>query len=89
MADNETKWGCESVPMRSENQPNSGTDRNRSTGTWLLLAAALLCLGPTGCHSNRALPDAALTEANGATLAQRDVEAIADDYLSALLAVPP
>jgi hypothetical protein len=55
----------------------------------LVLATALLCLGPTGCHSYRALPDAALAEANGATFAQRDVEAIADDYLSALLEYHP
>ncbi len=45
-SNNEMKWWCESEPMRSENQPNSCTDRNRSTGTWLVLAAALLCLGP-------------------------------------------
>ena len=53
------------------------------------MAAALLCLGPTGCQSYRALPDTGLTEANGATLAQRDVEAIADEYLSALLEYHP
>jgi len=75
--------------MRVENQPNSRSDRNRNTGTWSVLAAALLCLGPTGCHSYRALPDAALAEANGPTLAQREVEAIADEYLSALLEYRP
>ena len=75
--------------MRADNQLDLRTNRNRSTGTCLALAAALLCLGPTGCHSYRALPDAALAETNGATLAQRDVEAIADDYLSALLEYHP
>ena len=75
--------------MHFENQPSSRTDCNRSTGTWLVLAAALLGLGSTGCHSYRALPDAALAEANGTALVQRDVEAIADDYLSALLEYHP
>ncbi len=80
--------------MPAENHLNSRSDRNRNTGTWLwsgtwLLAAALLCLGATGCHSNRALPDAALAETNGPALAQRDVEAIADEYLSALLDYRP
>ena len=65
--------------MRAENQRDSRTNRSRSTGTWLVLAAALVCLGPTGCHSYRALPDAAPAEANGTTVAQRDVESIADD----------
>jgi uncharacterized protein (DUF885 family) len=53
------------------------------------LAAALLCLGPAGCHSYRAQPDGALTETNRPTLAQHDVEAIADDYLAALLEYRP
>jgi uncharacterized protein (DUF885 family) len=75
--------------MRAEYQPDSRTDRNRGTGTWLVLVAALLCLGPTGCHSYRALPDTSHTETNRATPAQRDVEAIADDYLSALLEYQP
>lgn len=79
--------------MPAENQLNSRPSRNRNTGTWSgtwsILAAALLCLGATGCHSNRALPDAALAETNGPALAQRDVEAIADEYLSALLEYRP
>jgi len=75
--------------MRSENQLSPISDRIRSTGTWSVLAAALLCLGPTGCHSYRALPDAELAQVNGAILAQRDIEAIADEYLSALLEYHP
>jgi len=71
--------------MRSESRPSPRPDRNRRADTRLILAAALLCLGATGCHSYRALPDAAPADANGAALAQRDVEAIADDYLAALL----
>ena len=58
---------------------------HRSIGTWLVLAAVLACLGPTGCHSYRALPQAAPTKANGPAPAQRDIEAIADDYLSVRL----
>ena len=75
--------------MHSESQPDSPTGRNQSTGRWLVLVAALLCLGPTGCHSYRALPDATPAELRGPTLAQRDVEAIADEYLSALLEYAP
>ena len=75
--------------MPAENQPDSPTDRYQSTGRWLVLVAALRCLGPTGCHSYRALPDAAPAELHGPTLAQRDVEAIADEYLSALLEYAP
>ena len=75
--------------MHSENQRNSRSDCNRNTGTSSVLAAALLCFGPTGCHSYRALPDAVLAEANGAMLAPRDVETIADEYLSALLEYRP
>jgi len=75
--------------MRSENQPNSRSNRNRSISTWSFLAAALFCLGPTGCHSNRALPDAAPTTAQSSSPSPRDIEAIADDYLSALLEYRP
>jgi len=75
--------------MRSENQPNSRSNRNRSISTWSFLAAALFCLGPTGCHSNRALPDAAPTKAQSSSPSPRDIEAIADDYLSALLEYRP
>ena len=74
--------------MPVENQPDSRPGRNRNTGTWLLVAA-LLCIGPTGCHSYRALPDAAPAATHGPTLAQRDVEAIADEYLAALLQYQP
>jgi uncharacterized protein (DUF885 family) len=75
--------------MRAMTQPHSRSCRNQSTGMSGVFAAALLCLGLTGCHSNRAPPDAPLTETRGITLAQRDVEAIADDYLSALLEYYP
>jgi uncharacterized protein (DUF885 family) len=44
--------------MLTGNQPDLRTDRRRGTGTWRVLAAALLCLGLAGCHSYRALPDA-------------------------------
>jgi uncharacterized protein (DUF885 family) len=75
--------------MPAENQPDTRSDCRRGAGPTLVLAAALLCLGPAGCHSNRAQPDGALTETNHPTLAQRDVEAIADDYLAALLEYRP
>ena len=51
----------------------------------IVLAVALLCLGPTGCQQNRTQPDAAPEAANRAPVAHRDIEAIADDYLAALL----
>ena len=76
-------------PMPAENQPGSRSDRNRNTGTWLVLTAALLCLGLTGCHSYRALPDAAPKETSGTKPAQRDVATIADESLSARLADAP
>lgn len=75
--------------MRSEKQPDVCASRRRGPGPGWVLAAALLCLGPAGCHSNRALPDAASAGTNGAVPAQRGVEAIADDYLSALLEYRP
>lgn len=75
--------------MRAEIQPNLRIRRSRNTGPWLVMAAALVCLGPTGCHSSRTLPDAVPAEAKGTTLAQREVESIADDYLSALLEYRP
>lgn len=61
----------------------------RATNAWSVLAAALLCLLLTGCHSTRALPDAARTETNGGQSAPRQVEAIADEYLAALLEYQP
>ena len=75
--------------MRAEIQPNLRIRRSRNTGPWLVMAAALVCLGPTGWHSSRTLPDAVPAEAKGTTLAQREVESIADDYLSALLEYRP
>jgi uncharacterized protein (DUF885 family) len=75
--------------MRASNQADTRARSSRSIGTWLVLVAALACLGPAGCHSNRALQDAAPTGAQGAATAPRDIEAIADDYLSALLEYQP
>jgi uncharacterized protein (DUF885 family) len=75
--------------MQTSHQADTRVRRNRSIGTWLVLAAALACLGPTGCHSYRALPDAAPTAAQGKAPAPRGIEAIADEYLSALLEYQP
>lgn len=75
--------------MPADNQPDSPNDRNPSIGTCLFLAAALLCLGPTGCHSSRVQPEAARAVPSGAVPAKRDVETIADEFLSALLEYHP
>lgn len=75
--------------MRIENPPRSRTDGHRSRGTRWTLAAALLSVSLAGCQSPGPLPDATLAPPAGAAQATRAVEAIADDYLSALLDYRP
>jgi uncharacterized protein (DUF885 family) len=51
----------------------------------LTLFAALAGLGTSGCQSGPALPDTAPARASATASAPRGIEAIADDYLAALL----
>jgi uncharacterized protein (DUF885 family) len=64
-------------------------DRRRGPAAWAILGVAWLCLGSTGCQSYRASPESAPATAPPAAQTQRGVEAIADEYLSALLEYQP
>jgi uncharacterized protein (DUF885 family) len=67
----------------------SGRLRGHGSDAWLVFAAALICLGSTGCQTSRDLPDAARAQSGATAPAARDVETIADEYLSALLEYQP
>lgn len=75
--------------MRSTDTFESRDARKSGPAVWLILAVGWLCLVSTGCQSYRAAPDPAPAKAPGAAHEQRGVEAIADEYLSALLEYQP
>jgi uncharacterized protein (DUF885 family) len=56
---------------------------------WRILAIGLLCLGTSGCQSYRTVPDLAPVTSAAEANAPRDIEALADEYLSALLDYRP
>ena len=77
------------APRSRSASPRPSPARDRKIDLRLVFAATLVCLGSTGCQSSRQLPDAARAEHGASATAQRDVETIADEYLSALLEHQP